>query len=64
MIILWYTLDETLSRRLIPWVPMGSHVSQMGDRLSQMTKLVALAAGLVDSAVQVSTQEAASGDTR
>lgn len=25
---------------------MGSHVSQMGDRLSQITKLVALAAGL------------------
>lgn len=43
---------------------MGSHVSQMGDRLSQMTKLVALAAGLVDSAVQVSTQEAASRGTR
>lgn len=43
---------------------MGSHVSQMGYSLSQMTKLVALAAGLADSADQVSTQEAASGGSR
>lgn len=62
MIILWCTLNETLSRRLIPWVPMCPRWDIVC--LSQMTKLVALAAGLADSADQVSTQEAASGGSR